>query len=62
MSLFYICKETVEELAMTYDQWKTTDPDDAELCEHGKPRPCPICQFERAMEREDLKRDERGRP
>lgn len=33
--------------------------DDEDLCEHGKPSPCPYCQFDRLLERADMTLEER---
>lgn len=45
---------------MTYDQWVSTDPDDRELCDHGKPKPCPLCRWEAAEARAEWEREERN--
>ncbi len=45
---------------MNYDQWKTSEPDDAALCEeHGRPQPCHFCKLYRLIDRADQMRKER---
>ena len=45
-----------------FDPWLTTDPDDAEVCEHLRILPCWECQAEHAEDEADRKREERGTP
>ena len=43
-----------------FDRWLTTDPTDREQCaEHDAYQPCPLCHFQREMERWESGQEER---
>ena len=45
---------------MTYDDWKTTPPDEYDTCDmHGYMRPCPVCRLEYEEQRAEAQREER---
>lgn len=44
---------------MPYDQWKTSEPDDQEVCEtHGTVKPCRICRQEALEDRAERDRED----
>lgn len=42
-----------------FDDWKTTDPDDAETCEHGRTGICQVCLAEARASQHDWAKEER---
>ena len=46
---------------MSYDDWKTTDPNEGEVCEdHRRLIPCLLCRYGYMEDRMDAQREEQS--